>query len=65
MGLLTLFSRSPAQLLPLPRGSFTVDADGRMLASTLPHSYPEGLAQEHRRRGPGRVSGRAKPPAYP
>jgi hypothetical protein len=46
MGLLTLFSRSSAQLLPLPRGSFTVDADGRLLASTLPHSYPEGLTRD-------------------
>jgi hypothetical protein len=45
MGLLTLFSKSPNQLLALPRGSFTVDADGRLLASTLPHSYPESLAK--------------------
>ena len=46
MGLLTLFSRTPAKLLPLPRGSFTVDPDGRVIASTLPHSYPEELAQD-------------------
>src|SRR5205085_719823 len=46
MGLLNLFSRSPAQLLPLPRGSFTVDRDGRVLASTLPNSYPAGFAQD-------------------
>ena len=46
MGLLSLFSRSSANLLPLPRGSFTVDSEGRVLASTLPHSYPAGFAQD-------------------
>ena len=50
MGLLKLFSRAPGQLLPLPRGSFTVDRDGRVLASTLPHSYPTALRQGHRAR---------------
>ena len=46
MGLLNLFARSSADLLPLPRGSFTVDKDGRVLASTLPHSYPAEFAQD-------------------
>ncbi|MDB6065855.1 MAG: hypothetical protein JWR26_2063 [Pedosphaera sp.] len=30
--------------MPLPRGSFTVDRDGRLLASTLPQSFPSALA---------------------
>ena len=46
MGLLNLFSRAPAQLLPLPNGSFTVDGDGRVLASTLPNSYPAEFAAD-------------------
>lgn len=46
MGLLSrLFKPSP-ELLPLPRGSFTVDRDGRVLASTLPHAYPAAFAQD-------------------
>jgi hypothetical protein len=44
MGLLSLFARTPAQLQPLPRGSFTVDSDGRVLASTLPHTVSPALA---------------------
>jgi hypothetical protein len=40
-----LFNRTP-DLLPLPRGSFTVDCDGRVLASTLPNSYPAAFAQD-------------------
>jgi len=46
MGLLSLFLRPPAELLPLPKGSFTVDSEGRVLASTLPHSYPAVFAQD-------------------
>ncbi len=46
MGLLSLFSRAPTDLLPLPRGSFTVDSEGRVLASTLPHSYPADFTQD-------------------
>ena len=45
MGLLNLFSK-PSTLLQLPRGSFTVDKDGRVLASTLPRSFPEEFAEE-------------------
>ncbi len=47
MGLLTLFSK-PSQpgLMRLPKGSFTVDAQGRTLASTLPQTFPEGQMQE-------------------
>jgi hypothetical protein len=46
MGLLSLFSKSPSALKPLPRGSFTVDREGRVLASTLPLSFPTELAGE-------------------
>ena len=46
MGLLSVFLRPSPELLPLPRGSFTVDKDGRVLASTLPHSYPAAFAQD-------------------
>ena len=46
MGLLNLFFKPSADLLPLPKGSFTVDSEGRVLASTLPHSYPPGFAQD-------------------
>jgi hypothetical protein len=46
MGLLSLFARPSAQLQPLPRGSFTVDADGRVLASTLPNSVAPTLIRD-------------------
>ena len=46
MGLLNFFFRASPELLPLPKGSFTVDGDGRVLASTLPHSYPTAFAQD-------------------
>lgn len=45
MGLLNLFSK-PSTLIQLPRGSFTVDKDGRVLASTLPRAFPEEFAEE-------------------
>jgi hypothetical protein len=40
MGFLSLFTKPAAPLLSLPRGSFTVDPDGRVIASTLPQVYP-------------------------
>ena len=46
MGLLSFIFGKSADLLPLPSGSFTVDCDGRVLASTLPHSYPTAFAQD-------------------
>lgn len=46
MGLLNLFARPPAVLMLLPRGSFTVDREGRLLASTLPQSFPSELAED-------------------
>lgn len=45
MGFLNLFSRPAAQLVALPRGSFTVDRDGRVLVSTLPQAFPAALAE--------------------
>jgi hypothetical protein len=45
MGILNFFSRQSTLQL-LPRGSFTVDRDGRVLASTLPQSFPDDLAKE-------------------
>jgi hypothetical protein len=45
MGLLSLFSKPAPSLLRLPRGSFTVDKEGRVLASTLPQSFPTDIAE--------------------
>ena len=45
MGLLSLFAKPSMPLLPLPRGSFTVDRDGRVIASTLPQAYPDSFAE--------------------
>jgi hypothetical protein len=45
MGFLNLFAKQSAPLLPLPRGSFTVDPQGRVLASTLPQMYPNSFAE--------------------
>ncbi len=39
MGFLNFFSKPAPKLTRLPSGSFTVDALGRVLASTLPHSF--------------------------
>ena len=51
MGLLSkLFKTKPkreaAKIDRLPTGSFTVDAKGRILTSTLPQSFPESVARE-------------------
>jgi hypothetical protein len=46
MGFLNLFSRSSTHLIPLPRGSFTVDREGRILVSTLPQAFPAERAGE-------------------
>jgi hypothetical protein len=45
MGFLNLFAKPAMPLLPLPRGSFTVDRDGRVIASTLPQVYPSSFAE--------------------
>ena len=46
MGILNFFSKSETALLPLPRGSFTVDSEGRVLASTLPQAFPMESAED-------------------
>ena len=46
MGLLNLFAKSPASLLRLPSGSFTVDREGRVLMGTLPSSFPTELVND-------------------
>jgi len=46
MGVLNFFSKTSAALMPLPSGSFTVDREGRMLASTLPQAFPAELAED-------------------
>jgi hypothetical protein len=45
MGLLSIFSKPQTGLMPLPRGSFTVDREGRLIASTLPQRYQAGFAE--------------------
>jgi hypothetical protein len=47
MGLLNLFPKKlTPKLTRLPSGSFTADAAGRVLASTLPHSFPRNQLAE-------------------
>ena len=46
MGILNFFAKPAAALMPLPRGSFTVDREGHVLASTLPQSFPTEFAEE-------------------
>jgi hypothetical protein len=47
MGLLSLFSKpKEAKLMRLPSGSFTMDADGKIMTSTLPQSFPESRMRE-------------------
>ncbi|MEO6182539.1 MAG: hypothetical protein ABIP71_05485 [Verrucomicrobiota bacterium] len=46
MGLLNFFSTPVPKLTNLPSGSFTVDGRGRILASTLPHSFPQAHMSE-------------------
>ena len=46
MGFLNLFSRTTTlNLVRLPNGSFTVDPNGNVLASTLPNTFPLAVAQ--------------------
>ena len=44
MELLKFFGGARQSLKPLPKGSFTIDCEGRVLASTLPHSFPTELS---------------------
>jgi hypothetical protein len=49
MGLLNLFKRADDQapgLTRLPSGSFTVDASGKTVVSTLPRAVPEAAIQQ-------------------
>lgn len=47
MGLLNIFSRNgQVKLAPTPKGSFTVDRQGRVMTSTLPRSFPESRLME-------------------
>lgn len=47
MGLLSLFTRSPASsLVQLPQASFTMDREGRIIVSTLPQGFPLARALE-------------------
>ncbi len=47
MGLLKLFPRATTlNLVRLPDGSFTVDPTGKVLVSTLPHTFPESWAEQ-------------------
>ncbi len=47
MGLLSFIPRTTTlNLVRLPNGSFTVDPNGNLLTSTLPHTFPEAWAQE-------------------
>lgn len=48
MGLLSLFTRggSSGTLMRLPQGSFTVDRNGSVSVSTLPHAFPRAVLDE-------------------
>jgi hypothetical protein len=48
MGLLSLFSKrgETQRLVRLPTGSFTLDADGKIMTSTLPQSFPASRMRE-------------------
>src|SRR5262245_37341432 len=47
MGILSFLARpATVTLRRLPAGSFTIDRSGRVLASTLPQSFPVSVIQE-------------------
>jgi hypothetical protein len=46
MRLLNLLPKPKLHLVRLTSGSFTVDLNGRILVSTLPHAFPETWARE-------------------
>ena len=44
---MSLFHRpAPLNIVRLPSGSFTVDPEGHLLASTLPQNFPVGWIRE-------------------
>jgi hypothetical protein len=46
MGLLNLFFKPARPLLQLHTGSFSLDRTGRVLAVTLPSSFPQALIEQ-------------------
>jgi hypothetical protein len=46
MGFLNVIAKPTLNLVRLPSGSFTVDARGGILVSTLPRSFPKSWAEE-------------------
>jgi hypothetical protein len=49
MGLLSLFKKGGEEgpgVIPLPSGSFTIDAAGKVVVSTLPRAYPEAKLRQ-------------------
>ena len=46
MALLSAFSKTPAPLLKLPEGSFSVDREGNILVSTIPSTFPAELVND-------------------
>jgi hypothetical protein len=49
MGLLNILSKrgpAPSNLVRLPTGSFTLDPNGRLVASTLPRSVPSEMVKQ-------------------
>ena len=48
MGILDFFSKKApsSKLIPLPKGSFTIDRTGRVLTTTLPRNFPKELIEE-------------------
>jgi hypothetical protein len=48
MGVLDFFFRKPnvPEMVRLPSGSFTVDREGEIIASTLPQNFPINMVRE-------------------
>jgi hypothetical protein len=46
MGFLSFFSKTAKPLLQLHSGSFSMDRSGRVLAATLPSSFPRDLVED-------------------
>lgn len=46
MGVLNLFTKARPAMQRLPSGSFTLDRNGHIVATTVSSDYPEGLLQD-------------------
>jgi hypothetical protein len=46
MEIMSFFGKARNEIQPLPRGSFTVDREGRVLASTLPQTFPADVVNK-------------------